>query len=56
MTPAQQQVLFENTARSIGDAPREIQIRHIRHMPLLRPTVRGWLMLWGFRCAKHWGN
>jgi catalase len=29
MTPAQQKVLFENTARSIGDAPREIQIRHI---------------------------
>jgi catalase len=29
MTPAQQQVLFENTARSIGDAPREIQTRHI---------------------------
>ncbi|PTR08140.1 catalase [Nitrosospira sp. Nsp5] len=29
MPPAQQQVLFENTARSIGGAPREIQIRHI---------------------------
>ena len=29
MSPAQQQVLFENTARSIGDAPREIQLRHI---------------------------
>lgn len=29
MSPAQQQVLFENTARSIGGAPREIQIRHI---------------------------
>jgi catalase len=29
MTPAQQQVLFENTARSVGGAPREIQIRHI---------------------------
>ncbi len=29
MTPAQQQVLFENTARSIGNAPREIQFRHI---------------------------
>jgi len=29
MTPAQQQVLFENTARSIGGVPREIQIRHI---------------------------
>jgi catalase len=29
MTPAQQQVLFENTARSIGAAPGEIQLRHI---------------------------
>jgi catalase len=29
MTTMQQKVLFENTARSIGDAPREIQIRHI---------------------------
>ncbi|MFA7242800.1 MAG: catalase [Sulfuricellaceae bacterium] len=29
MSAAQQQVLFENTARSIGDAPREIPIRHI---------------------------
>jgi catalase len=31
MTPAQQQVLFENTARSLGGAPREIQLRHIRN-------------------------
>jgi len=29
MTPAQQQELFENTARDMGDAPREIKIRHI---------------------------
>ena len=29
MTAAQQQVLFENTARSVGGAPREIQLRHI---------------------------
>ena len=29
MSPAQQQLLFENTARSIGGAPREIQLRHI---------------------------
>ena len=29
MMPSQQQVLFENTARSIGAAPREIQTRHI---------------------------
>jgi len=31
MTPAQQQALFENTARSLADVPREIQIRHIGH-------------------------
>jgi catalase len=29
MSPAQQQVLFENTARSLGDAPKHIQLRHI---------------------------
>lgn len=29
MSPAQQQILFDNTARSIGEAPQEIQIRHI---------------------------
>ncbi|SDY61581.1 catalase [Nitrosomonas sp. Nm58] len=31
MTPAQQRILFENTARSIGGIPREIQIRHIKN-------------------------
>ncbi len=29
MSPAEQQVLFENTARNMGDAPRMIKIRHI---------------------------
>ena len=29
MPPGQQQVLFENTARSMGDIPREIKLRHI---------------------------
>ena len=29
MNKAQQQVLFENTARAMGDAPKEIKIRHI---------------------------
>ena len=29
MTPAQQQALFNNTARSLGDAPREFQNCHI---------------------------
>lgn len=31
MNLAQQQVLFENTARAIGDSPREIKIRHIKN-------------------------
>jgi catalase len=29
MSPEQQQALFGNTARAMGDAPREIKIRHI---------------------------
>ncbi|MCF7957615.1 MAG: catalase [Phycisphaerae bacterium] len=29
MAPDQQQVLFENTARAMGDAPKEIKVRHI---------------------------
>ena len=29
MKPEQQKVLFENTARAMGDIPREIKIRHI---------------------------
>lgn len=29
MSPAQKQALFENTARAMGDAPREIKLRHI---------------------------
>jgi len=29
MNPEQQQVLFDNTARAMGDAPKEIKIRHI---------------------------
>jgi len=31
MSPAQQQVLFENTARAMGDAPDFIKIRHIQN-------------------------
>jgi len=29
MTPAQQAVLFANTGRAMGDAPREVKLRHI---------------------------
>jgi len=31
MTPAQRQVLCENTARCMGDAPKEIKLRHINN-------------------------
>jgi catalase len=31
MTAAQQQALFDNTARSLTDVPPEIQLRHIEH-------------------------
>ena len=31
MSPEQQEALFGNTARALGDAPREIKLRHIRH-------------------------
>jgi catalase len=38
MTPAQRQVLFENTARSIGEAPKEIQLRHIANCTKADPA------------------
>jgi catalase len=31
MSPAQRRALFENSARSLGRAPREIQMRHSHH-------------------------
>lgn len=31
MTPAQQQALFDNTARAMGDAPEFIKRRHIEN-------------------------
>lgn len=31
MSSEQQQILFANTARSIGEVPKEIQLRHISH-------------------------
>jgi len=38
MTPEQQEDLFNNTARSIGGASREVQERHIRHCTLADPA------------------
>lgn len=31
MSPSQQKVLFENTARAMGDAPKEVKVRHIKN-------------------------
>jgi catalase len=31
MKPEQQAVLFANTGRAMGDAPREVKIRHIKN-------------------------
>ncbi len=41
MTPGQQKVLFENTARAMGDAPKEIKIRHIRNCSKADPAYGG---------------
>ena len=38
MTPAQQQVLFENTARAMGDAPEDIKRRHIANCTQADPA------------------
>jgi catalase len=38
MTPAQQQALFTNTARSLGDAPAAIQQRHIDNCSRADPS------------------
>jgi catalase len=38
MTPAQQQVLFENTARAMGDAPIEVKRRHVENCTKCDPA------------------
>lgn len=38
MTPEQQKILFENTARSLGGATREIQLRHIKNCTKADPA------------------
>ena len=38
MTPAQQQVLFDNTARAMGDSPVATKIRHITNCTLADPA------------------
>jgi catalase len=38
MTPAQQQVLFDNTARAMGGAPEEIKRRHLSNCTKADPA------------------
>jgi catalase len=38
MSQLQRQTLFDNTARAMGDAPREIKIRHIRNCAQADPA------------------
>ncbi len=38
MTPAQQQLLFDNTARAMGDAPQEVKRRHIANCHACDPA------------------
>ena len=48
MTPAQQQVLFENTARAMGDARKHIKERHIANCLRADPP-------YGAGVARHLG-
>ena len=41
MTPTQQQVLFENTARAMGDARRHIKERHVANCLRADPAYGG---------------
>ena len=41
MSAEQQQVLFENTGRGMGDSSREVKIRHVGELLQGRPRVRG---------------
>jgi catalase len=38
MFPAQQQALFENTARSLGGASRQVQGRHVFNFTMADPA------------------
>ncbi|MBS3943342.1 MAG: catalase [Dethiobacter sp.] len=38
MSPEQQKILFENTARAMGDAPKEIKLRHIANCAKADPA------------------
>ena len=49
MNPAQQQVLFENTARAMGDAPLEVKLRHIGNCLKADPA-------YGAGVARRWGS
>jgi catalase len=55
MTPAQQQVLFDNTARAMGDARLEIKQRHIGNCMRADPAYGvGVAKALGLRAPASW--
>jgi catalase len=56
MSPPQQQALFENTARALGDAPRSIKERHIANCSKCEPAygagVRAAIERLGAPCSE----
>jgi hypothetical protein len=44
--------LFENTARSVDGAPKEISIRHIRNCLLAEKHMAGGAMHWGIAMSE----
>ena len=43
MSAAQQKVLFENTARALGDAPKDVKLRHIGNCLKADPAYGKWV-------------
>jgi catalase len=55
MTQAQQQVLFDNTARALGDARSEIKQRHIANCVRADPAYgAGVAKALGLRAPASW--
>jgi catalase len=55
MTPEQQQALFDNTARAMGDAPEFVKFRHIRNCHAADPAYgAGVARRWGWTWRRRW--
>ena len=52
MSPEQKEALFGNTARALGDAPKEIKLRHIRNCASRSGLWRRWPKACGISKAK----